>query len=258
MKWPEYLMLIRHDVSVFNILKTVKNENSIYQKFLEAFEKNPKAHSTKKLAKLALKIIKLDYGDCETPLANNGMLALETGRALKKNFSLPDVVFVSPYKRTQQTLSKIKEGWSELERVKTYEEERLREQEHGLALLYNDWRILHALDNHQRELFNQEGRYWYRYPQGENVPDVRLRNGSWIATLIREFSEKKVLVITHHLNILAMRANFERLSAEEFVRLDEEEKPVNCGVTLYRGNPNRGKDGKLELDFYNKKYYSGG
>jgi hypothetical protein len=52
-----------------------------------------------------------------------------------------------------------------------------------------------------------------------------------------------------------VRANLERLSSEEFIRLDEEEKPRNCGVTIYRGNPHRGANGKLELECYNRCFW---
>ena len=52
-----------------------------------------------------------------------------------------------------------------------------------------------------------------------------------LPTLTREFSGNRVMAITHHLTILATRANFERLSPEEFLQLDEHEKPVNCSVT---------------------------
>ena len=55
------------------------------------------------------------------------------------------------------------------------------------------------------------------------------------------------MAITHHLTILATRANFERLSPEEFLHLDKHDKPLNCGVTRYIGNPNLGSRGKLVL-----------
>ena len=54
---------------------------------------------------------------------------------------------------------------------------------------------------------------------------------------------------------LATRANFERLSPEQFLHLDEHEKPLNCGVTRYVGNPDLGSQGKLELHEYNRQYY---
>ncbi len=64
-----------------------------------------------------------------------------------------------------------------------------------------------------------------------------------------------VLVVTHHVTILAVRATLERLSPEEFIKLDEHEKPLNCGVTIYRGIPDKGKDGQLELMDYNVCLY---
>ncbi|MDO8558873.1 MAG: hypothetical protein Q7R84_00930 [bacterium] len=59
-------------------------------------------------------------------------------------------------------------------------------------------------------------------------------------------------MVTHHLTILSFRASMEHLTPEQFIELDEKEKPVNCGVTRYECNPDRGKDGKMELIFYNK------
>jgi broad specificity phosphatase PhoE len=76
-----------------------------------------------------------------------------------------------------------------------------------------------------------------------------------IGTLIREYAGKNMLMVTHHLTILSIRANLERLTPDEFIRLDQEEKPVNCGVTVYTGNSTVGKDGKLILDRYNQKLY---
>jgi len=64
------------------------------------------------------------------------------------------------------------------------------------------------------------------------------------------------MAITHHLTILATRATFERLSPEQFLHLDRHEKPVNCGVTRYVGNPERGSQGRLELDEYNKQHFT--
>jgi len=74
---------------------------------------------------------------------------------------------------------------------------------------------------------------------------------------VRDFHDQNVLVVTHHLTILGMRANLERFDADEFLRIDKEEKPINCGVTIYKGNPKLGKDGqgKLELLAYNSKLY---
>jgi hypothetical protein len=53
----------------------------------------------------------------------------------------PDVIFVSPYLRTEQTLHFLQEEWPDLRNAKVYREERIREKDPGLGLLYNDSRI---------------------------------------------------------------------------------------------------------------------
>jgi len=255
-KWPAWIKLIRHDVSAYNVLKDKKKLDPLYQRFLSAWRLDKEATETRDLAQEVYEKLALGVGDARTPLADaEGGRAFEVGEALKKEGDLPDVIFYSLYKRTKMTLEHIIRGWPELGHVRAYEEERIREQEHGLALLYNDWKVFEALHPEQRLLRKIEGSYWYRYPQGENVPDVRDRNRSWTTTLTRDFAGKKVLVVTHHLNILATRANFERLGECEFTRLDEHDKPINCGITLYRCDPNQGKNGRLVLEYYNRKLY---
>ena len=256
MKWPSSLTKIRHDISQYNILKGIKEQDPLYLQFLEEYEKDPTSQITISLAHLLKDKFALGMGDSGTPLADaEASNAIITGEAPREFHPLPDIVCVSPYLRAGATLDGLYIGWPELAKVKVKPDERIREQEHGLALLYNDWRIFFALYPEQRELYEMEGSYYYRYPQGENVPDVRLRNNIWIAMLIREFPGKVVLVVTHHLNILATRANLEGLSAEEFQRLDHEEKPINLGVTRYLGHPDQGRDGRLILDTYNQKLY---
>lgn len=256
MKWPLSLTAIRHDTSAYNLLKGKKQEDPVYKEFLRSFEANPRSEETRALAIAIKETFSLGVGDASTPLADKeGRQAVEVGEMLRVEGLLPHVIFVSPYERTIDTLEHITRGWPELADVKVYEDERIREQEHGLALIYNDWRVFHALHPEQAELHKLEGSYWYRYPQGENVPDVRLRNRNWQQTVMRDFNGQHVMMITHHLNILALRANLERLGAEEFVELDNKDKPINCGVTRYVGKPDQGRDGRLVLDFYNKRLY---
>jgi broad specificity phosphatase PhoE len=137
-------------------------------------------------------------------------------------------------------------------------EERIREKSPGLAALYNDWRvfnILHPEQKRYRDLFKNLADYWYAYPNGENVHHARELIRAWVNTLVREYAGKKVLAVSHHLTILAIRAQLERLGPEEFVALDRNEKPINCGVTIYRGDPDQGEDGRLVLAKYNEKLY---
>lgn len=257
MKWPESLTLVRHGESEYNALRAVKEGSSLYQEFRQQYDTDWTSDRTRELAEEVRHIIHLEYGDHNTPLSERGILqARTTGERLREMIELPEVIFVSPYDRTHDTLNRMIEGWPELGEVKQYEEERIREQEHGLAILYNDWRLFQVFHPEQKMLHDLQGIYWYRFPNGENVPDVRERNRSWITTLIREFSERRVLAVTHHITLLATRANLERLSAQEYQHLDEHEKPVNCGVTVYKGIPDLGRDGRFQLSMYNQKLYN--
>ena len=259
MKWPNTLTAIRHGESAYNVLKAQKNEDPLYQEFKKAFNRRQKdPERARQLAQefIDLGSFVLGVGDHGTPLTERGKLQAEiTGSKLKHRIDLPDVLLVSPYDRTQETLDQMKKGWPELADVKEVVEDRICEQQHGLALLYNDWKIFHALHPEQEALYNMEGRYWYRYPQGENVPDVRERMRSEMIAVTRDYHERDVLMVTHHLSILALRANMERLDAAGFCDLDEHDKPRNCSLTIYRGYPDLGENGKLLLDTYNEILY---
>jgi broad specificity phosphatase PhoE len=257
MKWPTELLLIRHAESAYNKLKKSKEVDPEYRRFRSLFEADRPCDELRDLAQTMRIRYALSTSDRETPITTAGEVqAAATGREMRKaGVSVPDVIFVSPYLRTEETLRLMQEEWPELKKAIVYREERIREKDHGLSLLYNDWRIYHVLHPEQKELQRLLGDYDYRFLNGENVPDVRQRNRSWITTITREFAGKRVMAITHHLTILATRANFERLGPEEFLHLDRHDKPVNCGVTRYLGAPNEGSRGRLRLHEYNKRYY---
>ncbi len=254
MKWPSSLTFVRHDVSKYNALKAVKQADPHYQAFLAEYRADPFSKKTRALALSLHRKHVVGTGDHDTPLAEpESRLAFATGRYLSNTIALPDAVFVSPYERTLGTLRGIANGWPKLTDVPVVEERRIREQEHGLVLLYNDWKIFTALHPDQLRLRELEGNFWYRFPQGENVPDVETRVRSWFDTLVREYAGKHVLVVTHHLTILAVRALLERWTAEKFIDIDKHDPPKNLSVTSYRGEPNKGKDGKLVLTLYNER-----
>ena len=256
MKWPAELLLIRHAESAYNSLRKQKDDDPDYRRFLTLLEHDPSRPELQPLAVLLHKKHALGYSDRDTPITPVGEAqARTTGREMRASgVHSPDVIFVSPYLRTEQTLHFLQEEWPDLRNAKVYREERIRERDHGLGVLYNDSRIYFLMHPEQAALYKLLGEYDYRYLNGENIPDVRLRNLSWISTITRECAGKRVMEITHYLTILATRANFERLSPEEFLRLDKHEKPLNCGVTRYIGNPNLGSRGKLELRDYNRQY----
>lgn len=259
MKWPNTLTVVRHGESAYNVLKDLKNQDPDYVEFKKAYYRRKK--DPERARELASKLVDsgafiLGVGEHDTAMTENGHLQAEvTGKRLSAEVELPDVIIVSPYDRTVNTLGHMAVGWPELIKVKRVEDDRLREQEHGLSGLYNDWRVFQVLHPEQDALRSIQGPYWYRYPQGENVPDIRERARSMVTTISRDYNEQNVMVITHHLWILALRANLERLDVPGYTDLDTNHKSINCGVTIYRGDPSQGSDGKLILDTYNEQLY---
>ncbi|OHA08842.1 MAG: hypothetical protein A3B37_00640 [Candidatus Sungbacteria bacterium RIFCSPLOWO2_01_FULL_59_16] len=234
----------------------MKARDPLYRQFRRAFSADSNSAGTKALALEVRRKYALRISDYKTPLTDEGKKqAYLTGLSLSGQMQPPDIIFCSPYWRTLSTLAWMRVGWKQLRGVRLVIEDRIREQEHGLALLYNDWRIFQALHPEQKELRDLQGPYWYQYPQGESVSQVRDRTRDVLGMLIRECAGLHVKLITHHLTILSLRANLERLSPEAFMRLDEEEKPLNCGVTRYACDPNLGKDGKLVLQCYNQRLF---
>lgn len=258
MKWPETLTLVRHDVSTYNELKPKKEADPLYQEFLRAYDDNPASEACRALAQIVKDKFALPHGDHNTPLSQNeGMNAYKVGISLC-NLELipkPDIIFVSPYLRAQQTLERIVDGWPELESVEVKPDVRIRELDHGIAADINDLRVFNVMYPDQAEHREKAGEYYYQWPEGENGPRVEERLWRWNDMLIREYSQKNALAVSHHQTILLERKLIEGFSAEEYIRLDRYDKPINAGLTIYKGHPQLGRDGKLVLDKYNLKLY---
>lgn len=255
-KWPNSLTLVRHIQSGFQQLKLDKANDPLHKQLKRAYALDPNSKVTQSLARQVWEKYPPSHGDHNTPTTAEGQAsAVAMAQALKERIMLPDVIYVSPYGRTWTTLEHMKKGWPELKEVKTYEDYRLRELDHGLASIYNDWRVFFALHPEQRMLHRFQGDYWYRWPQGENVPDVQFRARSLNDTFMREFAEQNILVVSHHLYILAAMANYLRWTDKKFLWYDKYRKPVNAGVTLFNLDPAKGKRGRLALGKYNLKLY---
>ncbi len=158
MKWPNRLTVIRHEESAYNIQKELKNKDPEYVEFKKAY--NNRKKDPERARELALKLVEsgayiLGVGEHDTATTDTGEAqAITTGQRLREKLEVPDVVLVSPYDRTIITLGHMSISWPELKDAKVVEDERLREQEHGLAVLYNDWRIFNILHPEQEALRN--------------------------------------------------------------------------------------------------------
>lgn len=258
MKWPSQLIIIRHGQSVYNVLRDKKKLDPEYRKFVRAFDKDYTSEDTRFLAQIMRKKYESGVSDYDTPLTFAGKKQAESlgSKILAYAGYSPDVVFVSPYLRTRQTYQHMRftMGIDRTNWPVVYDD-RIREQEHGLSLLYSDWRIFQTIHSEQKLLRDLQGPYWYQFPQGESVSMVRDRIRSFMTMLVREYAGARVWVVSHHLTKLSIRANLERLSPEQFIYKDDYEKPINCGVTQYEGDPKKGKDGKLVLVDYNLKLW---
>lgn len=284
-KFPEFAPLAAKYKEEFAELDAEKVANGVFP--------------SKELREIALKLVPKiapKYNDFDTPLSDEGMRqAITTGRNLLKVSTLPTAIYVSPYIRTRKTLEGLMDGWPELADVKLVEDDRIREHEHGKKPLYNVEEIFYTLNPQEALMKKLSTEYEHKFDGGESILDVRQRTRSFIEMLIREHGgsigtfkdlllektagstlgdimtklgvtpdtkPEDVMIITHNFTILSLRANLERWTREDFLRNKNSQKPVNCGVTIYRGQKagkdgNGGKKGKLVLDprEYNMKLY---
>jgi probable phosphoglycerate mutase len=237
MKWPRELFIIRHGESARNRMRAAAK------------------------AAGAAADYSLGVRDQDTPLTAVGLTQAEmTGRYLGGLFptapGIPrgpiiDTMYISPYLRTQQTAERILFGMHQTVPVRQIYDERIREIEFGLF----DGLSPEALrQKYSSELVRRarEGKYWYRPPGGESRPDVRLRCRSFIDTLIRDCADKRVVVVTHSVVVLALRSLLERWGEEQYLTVDKENDVLNCGITYYKFDL---EFLKLKLQTYNQIAY---
>ncbi len=263
-KWSASLTLVRHAESEYNILKMKMEASPIFQKFkrlYDEWDKNPGTLPSSELIALALQVkdeFSLGCSDRDTKLTDLGIQqAIATGKGLESDIEQkPDIIVVSPYFRAKETLRLMQKHCPLLQDVPEVSEDRVRELDHGLALLYNNWRVFFTLYPDQKALCDLLGPHDYRWPNGENILDVQIRTRGWFDKLIRDYAGLNVFVVTHHLTILAIRGLQNGWSDKHFIHQDEHNKPANCGVTLYKCHDDLGKNGKLMEERYNKVYYN--
>lgn len=246
------LIIVRHGESELNLLHAKKREDSIYKKFREAYKKNPNSLYTKYLAN-KLKNIYIDpTPDNASPLTNKGISqSKKTAIGMKKEIQVPDIIFTSPYTRAMQTLFCMKSSWPELNDIEVIVENDLREQELGMISLYGDYEIFWALNKKEGQLYTLKDLYSYRFPNGENILDVRLRLKVWYEKACSDFGKKRILLISHFNTINSLRANFENWNGKEYLEASGKTPFVNCGVTMYIFNKDTGK---MECEYYGKNF----
>jgi probable phosphoglycerate mutase len=149
----------------------------------------------------------------------------------------PDVVVSSPYQRSMQTANHvIAAAGLGLELVA---DERLREREFGvLDLLTHRGVVARFPDEAVRR--DRLGKFYYRPPGGESWVDVALRLRSLRDSLVREYADRRVLLVTHEVPIIVMRYLVERLGEPDALELSRSGRLANCSLTTYERHADDG------------------
>ncbi|MEU6484116.1 histidine phosphatase family protein [Streptomyces sp. NPDC046887] len=158
------------------------------------------------------------------------------GERLREAFGEERVsVYVSPYRRTHETLRALRLDPS-LTRVR--EEPRLREQDWG------NWQDP-ADVGRQKAKRDAYGHFFYRFAQGESGADVYDRVGAFLESLHRSFAEPdhppNVLLVTHGLTMRLFCMRWFHWTVDEFECLRNPSNGETRTLLL-------GADGRYALD----------
>ncbi|MFF9545459.1 histidine phosphatase family protein [Streptomyces sp. SID4934] len=162
--------------------------------------------------------------------------AVQAGERLRELFGRERVsVYVSPYRRTHQTLAHL---GLDPQVVRIREEPRLREQDWG------NWQDREDV-RRQKAYRDAYGHFFYRFAQGESGADVYDRVGAFLESLYRSFESPdhppNVLLVTHGLTMRLFCMRWFHWTVAEFESLSN---PDNGEVRVLE----LGEDGHYRLD----------
>lgn len=161
-----------------------------------------------------------EVGDHAIPLSPRGReQAREVGARLGGEFLRTSLLYVSPYRRTRETLEEILTGGQvtradlgeDVGEVRIYEDPRLREVEHG-----------YEATEAQEELRRTHGWFYYRFRGGESPADCFDRTSNFLESMMRQAERRRadrIVIVTHGLLIRCFVMRFLHLTVEEFDRL---------------------------------------
>lgn len=169
--------------------------------------------------------------------------ALAAGRQLASIVGRdPLYFFVSPYQRTKQTLRQVLKSIQHDQIINVREDPRLREQDTGNL---QNAREMNRLWKERDEF----GRFFYRFPNGENGADVCDRVSSFLEMLAREREviahphETNQVIVTHGLLMRLFVKRWFHLPVETFHMMIN---PPNCGFVVFE-RKGRNRDQRLVL-----------
>lgn len=228
-RWPERLWIVRHGESAGNVARDLARASGSGR-------------------------IDIAERDVDVPLSRLGEVQAE---ALGRWFAQapaerrPEVVLTSPYLRARRTGALIEAaGGLAHDKALRCVDERLREREFGVLDRLTTLGI-QELHPDQAEFRRVMGKFYHRPPGGESWCDVILRLRSALDTLSLHHAGRRVLIVAHQVVVLCFRYLLENLDEEQVLAIDAKGDVVNCGVTEYRFDPEKGLDGDLVLERYN-------
>eukprot|EP01012_Entosiphon_sulcatum_P058530 TRINITY_DN82620_c0_g1_i1.p1 TRINITY_DN82620_c0_g1~~TRINITY_DN82620_c0_g1_i1.p1 ORF type:complete len:308 (-),score=52.36 TRINITY_DN82620_c0_g1_i1:74-976(-) len=165
--------------------------------------------------------------DWQIPLTPHGMWEAEqAGVKLKKLVGDGTCYFyLSPYLRSQQTLTGLLSQIPPEQLTGIREEPRLSEQQFGN---FQDYEAMQCCKQERRKF----GRFFYRFPNGEAGLDVYNRVTSFLSTLLRDpsfFEDENIVLVTHGLTIRLFLMRWYQWSVQRFEATDN---PGNCAMLV--------------------------
>ncbi|WP_312677918.1 histidine phosphatase family protein [Microbacterium sp.] len=202
----EELLLVRHGESVGNVAATA--------------------------AELAgAEVIALDVRDADVPLSETGVdQARALATRLREADPIPQVAWVSPYVRAQQTFALATAAGPALTAVVS--DERLRDRELGILDLLTR-RGVAARHPDEMERRAHLGKYYHRPPGGESWADVSLR----LRSFLRDAAETPAdvgLVVAHDAVVMLLVALLLRWDEAALLEFASRNTVLNASVTTLR------------------------
>jgi broad specificity phosphatase PhoE len=228
-KWPDLIWILRHGESMGNV-----------------------SRETAEAA--GLSVIEMTTREIDVPLSPLGE---RQSKALGRWFvtlppeQRPTVVLSSPYVRARITAQMVLTTANiDPKNITFLVDERLREKEFGILNRLTSFGIKEKYPEHA-EARSLLGKFYFRPPGGESWCDVILRLRSLIDTLTREYSQERVLIVSHQVVVNCFRYLFERLTEEQILAIDRDGDVPNCSITSYEYEPSAGNAGQLSLRLSN-------
>lgn len=225
---PVDLLLVRHGQSEGNVA-------------LEAAKRGDLSHMTDEYKNRSTADYRLSALGREQAAAAGAWLRSWMADEQLESF---DRLYCSTFARTRETAALL-----DLPRAEWQLEPLLRERDFGL------WEgkapaVISELYHHSFTS-KQRNRFLWRPEGGESTPDLDMRAREVLATLAREMSHRRVLIVTHEDVMWAFRFRLEKLTVERWLEVQDDDAHdiVNCGILQYTRRSHDGPDSPVEEKF---------